>query len=418
MDTITHGIVGALTGKALFAGRDVPAMSPDGALSQAQSSSTARVAIVACTLGSIFPDIDIFAGALARNPLAIMEWHRNISHSLVMLPVWAALLAALSIPLARWLRWKTPSFPKLFAIYAVGLATHVFLDVVTNFGTMVWSPLRYTRVAWDWLFILDLTLTSVALVPQLAAWCYRDPLKFRGRVTAVWVALTAGAFGACELAASAGYPFPIAVVGLVSAIFVLILFAPSLRGAGFHWTRASWCRTGLALVCAYLALASAMHRKALADVDRFAAAHHLPVDNFAALPLPPTVTNWAGLVATPEGVWRTTLDEPGGQIERTQFYSDPPPDRYVAEAKKLHDVQVYLWFARFPVWQEMQESGQTMLDVSDVRFFREDDSVAKVKSGQPLRLPGIRPNSTGFTFEVVFDANGRVVSSGLKKPQP
>ncbi len=417
MDTITHGIVGALTGKALFAGQDVPAMSPDGALSHAQSSSTARAAIVACTIGSIFPDIDIFAGTLARNPLAIMEWHRNISHSLVLLPVWAALLAALSLPLGRWLRWKTPSYAKLFVIYAVGLATHVFLDVVTNFGTMVWSPLSYARVAWDWLFILDLTLTSLALVPQLAAWCYRDPLKFRGRVAAVWVALTAGAFGGYELAAFAGYPFPIAVVGLVSAIFGLVLFAPSLRGAGFHWTRAGWCRAGLALVCAYLALASAMHAKALAEVDRFAAAHHLPTDNLAALPLPPTVTHWAGIVATPQGVWRVALQEPGGQIERTQFYSDPPPDRYEAEAKKLHDVQVYLWFARFPVWQVMKENGQTILDISDVRFFREEDSVTNVGSGQPLRLPGIRPGPTGFTFEVVFSRDGQVVSSGFKRPQ-
>jgi membrane-bound metal-dependent hydrolase YbcI (DUF457 family) len=418
MDTITHGIVGALTGKALFAGRDVPAKSPDGALSRAHSSSTARTAIVACTLGSIFPDIDIFAGTLARNPLAIMEWHRNMSHSLVMLPVWAAILAALSLPIARWLHWKTPTYPMLFAIYAVGLVTHVFLDVVTNFGTMVWSPLRYTRVAWDWLFILDLTLTSVALVPQLAAWCYRDPLKSRGRITAVWMALTVGAFGAYELAASAGYRFPIIVVGILIAIFAVILFVPSLRGAGFHWTRASWCRAGLALVCAYLALASTMHGKALGEVDHFAAAHHLPMDNLAALPLPPTVTQWAGLVATPEGVWRWTFHEPGGQIERTQFYSDPPPDRYVAEAKKLHDVQVYLWFARFPVWQELQENDRTIVDISDVRFFREEDSVARVGSGQPLRLPGIRPNPTGFTFEVVFDADGSVVSSGLKKPQP
>jgi membrane-bound metal-dependent hydrolase YbcI (DUF457 family) len=417
MDTITHGIVGALTGKALFAGSDVPAMSPDGTLSHAKSSSTARAAIVACTVGSIFPDIDIFAGTLARNPLAIMEWHRNISHSLVLLPVWAALLAALSLPLARWLHWKTLSFPKLFAIYAVGLGTHVFLDVVTNFGTMVWSPLRYTRVAWDWLFILDLTLTSLALVPQLAAWCYRDPLKFRGRVTAVWVALTVGAFGACGLAASAGYPFPIAVVGIVSAIFALILFVPSLRGAGFHWTRAGWCRAGLALVCAYLALASTMHGKALAEVDHFAIAHQLPMDNLAALPLPPTVTHWAGLVATPEGVWRVTFQEPSGQSERTQFYSDSPLDRYVAEAKKLHDVQVYLWFARFPVWRVLQENNQTIVDISDVRFFREEHSVASVGSAQPLRLPGIRPNPTGFTFEVVFSRDGQVVSSGFKKPQ-
>ena len=142
--------------------------------------------------GSIFPDIDIFAGPLARNPLAIMEWHRNITHSLVMLPVWAVLLAAVSLPLARWLRWKAPSFPRLFGICAVGLATHVFLDLVTSFGTMVWSPLRYSRVAWDWLFILDLTLTAIALVPQLAAWCYREPGKFERRAGAVWAVLTDG----------------------------------------------------------------------------------------------------------------------------------------------------------------------------------------------------------------------------------
>src|SRR5467141_1270733 len=153
MDTITHGIVGALAGKALFAGRDVPTGSAKGGTYHALSSPAARAAIVACTLGAMFPDIDIFAGPLARNPLAIMEWHRNITHSLVMLPLWALLLAAVSLPLARWVGWKPPSFAMLVGIYAFGLGSHVFLDLVTNFGTMIWSPLSYSRVAWDWLFI-------------------------------------------------------------------------------------------------------------------------------------------------------------------------------------------------------------------------------------------------------------------------
>ena len=204
MDTITHGIVGALVGKAFFAGRDVPAGSAESTQPHSESAPTARAAIVACTLGSIFPDIDMFAGPIARNPLAIMEWHRNITHSLVMLPVWAVLLAAVSLPLARWMRWKPPSFAKLVGIYALGLATHVFLDVATSFGTMVWSPLNYSRVAWDWLFILDLTFTSIALVPQLAAWCYREPRKFGWRSGAVWGALTVGAFGAYGLAEDGG----------------------------------------------------------------------------------------------------------------------------------------------------------------------------------------------------------------------
>jgi hypothetical protein len=47
MDTITPGIVGALAGKAFFAGRDVPAASVQGAQVRAESSATARAAIVA-----------------------------------------------------------------------------------------------------------------------------------------------------------------------------------------------------------------------------------------------------------------------------------------------------------------------------------------------------------------------------------
>jgi len=47
MDTVTHGIVGALVGKALFAGRDVPAGSAKSAGRHAESAPAARAAIVA-----------------------------------------------------------------------------------------------------------------------------------------------------------------------------------------------------------------------------------------------------------------------------------------------------------------------------------------------------------------------------------
>lgn len=418
MDTFTHGIVGALTGKAFFAGRDVPARSVGGEWTGAQSSTTARVAILGCAVGSIFPDIDVFAGPLARNPLALLEWHRNITHSLVLLPVWAALLAAVSVPLARWLHWERPPFAKLFLIYAVGLSTHVFLDLLTSFGIMVWSPLRYSRPAWDWVFILDLTLTSIALVPQLAAWCYREPGKFGRRAAAVWAALTVGAFGAYGLAAAARYPFPFFVVGVVSVVFMLVLFLPAIQRFGFSWRRTGWCRVGLALLCVYLAVAGALHRKALADVDAFAAAHHLPGENLAALPLPPTLTHWSGLISTPEGVWRTTFHEPGGVVERTQLYSSAESDPYVAEAKKLRDVQVYLWFARFPIWQVQKQAGQTIVEISDVRFFRGEEPDGNIQTSQPVRVAGFRMNSSGFKFEVVFDNGGRVVSHGAKRPEP
>jgi len=418
MDTITHGIVGALVGKAIFAGRDVPAGVADDAAGLSLSSPTARTAIVACTLGAMFPDIDIFAGPLAHNPLAIMEWHRNVTHSAVMLPLWALILTLLSIPLARRLKWESPPFLTLFAIYAVGIATHIFLDLVTNFGTMVWSPLRYSRPAWDWIFILDLTLTSIALVPQLAAWCYREPGKYWLRSISVWAVLTIGAYGAYLFAFAAGFGFPIAVVGVVSAIFAAILFLPSAQGAGFQWKRANWCRAGLAALCAYIGLAAAAHHKALADVKRFADAQHLQAESLAALPLPPTLTHWVGLVSVPDGVWRTTFREPGGAVESTQLYTDTRSREFVEQARKLHDVQIFLWFARYPIWRVKHGEGlQTVIEISDVRFFRENGPEPPADPQSSGGISGIRPRSAGFTFQVVFDATGSIISHGFREPE-
>ncbi|HTC61227.1 MAG TPA: metal-dependent hydrolase [Candidatus Saccharimonadales bacterium] len=419
MDTITHGIVGALLGKALFAGPDVPATrSRVGEIQEALSSPTARVAIAACTLGAMFPDIDVFAGTLAHNPLAIMEWHRNITHSIVLLPLWAFLLTAISIPLSKSLRWKSPPFLFLFGIYAVGLASHIFLDLVTTFGTMVWSPVRYSRPAWDLIFILDLTVTSIALVPQLTAWCYREPHQFKRRAISVWAALTVGAFGTYLFASATGYGFPLPVVAIASAIFAAILYFPFARGAGFRWTRANWCRAGLATLCIYIGLATAQHHKALADVEQFAAAQHLQVDKLAALPLPPTLTHWVGLVTTPQGVWRTTFHEPSGSVEKTQLYVEAPPNNFIEQAKKLRDVQVYLWFARFPVWRMRQtRSGETVVEISDVRFFRENAPELTDPPQAPMRVSGIRARTTGFTFQIIFDTAGKVISHGFREPE-
>ena len=418
MDTITHGIVGALVGKAVFAGRDTPAGVPGTNPGAALSSPTARVAIAACTLGSIFPDIDVFAGPLAHNPLAIMEWHRNITHSAILLPGWALLLAAATIPLARWLKWKSPSFAMLFVIYAVGLSTHIFLDLVTSFGTMMWSPLNYSRPAWDWIFIVDLTLTSIALVPQLVAWCYREPGRFWRRAVVLWALLTLGACGAYVFAETNGYRFPIVVSAAVSLIFAVVIFAPAAGGTGFQWTRAAWCRAGFAFLCLYIALAASQHHRALADVKQFAAKQNLQVESLAALPLPPTLTHWVGLINTPEGVWRTTFYEPGGAVEGMRLYADADALPYIEKAMKLRDVQVYLWFARFPVWRVVPGDGdETAVEISDVRFFRERDPFAASDPARGTRLARSRAGRAGFTFQIIFDAQGRVLSHGFKEPE-
>jgi hypothetical protein len=196
-----------------------------------------------------------------------------------------------------------------------------------------------------------------------------------------------------------------------------VLFVPVLKGAGFRWRTSSWCRAGMAALCIYLAFAAAAHRQALRYAAHFAASRHLRVDDLAALPLPPTLTHWAGVITTPEGVWRTTFHLPGGNLERTQLYADVGSDRYVAKAEQLRDVQVYLWFARFPIWQVTHREGRTAADVTDVRFFRGEDSEGSDETQPPRRRPGARTRTSGFTFEVVFDAEGHVISHGFKEPE-
>src|SRR5438034_1219903 len=67
------------------------------------------------------------------------------------------------------------------SIYAVGILSHILLDLVTSFGTMIWSPLKWSRPAWDLLFIVDFTFTAILLVPQLLAWVYSEPAKMWSR---------------------------------------------------------------------------------------------------------------------------------------------------------------------------------------------------------------------------------------------
>jgi hypothetical protein len=172
------------------------------------------------------------------------------------------------------------------------------------------------------------------------------------------------------------------------------------------------------MLCAYIGLAAAAHHKALADVEHFAAKQNLQAQSLAALPLPPTLTHWVGLIATPEGVWRTTFREPGGAIEDSRLYINSQSLPFIEESMKLRDVQIYLWFARFPVWRVVQRDGnKTAVEVSDVRFFREGDPFVLADPKGSKGLTTAQSRRTGFTFEIVFNSQGQILYHGFKEPE-
>src|SRR6267143_2839335 len=120
MDTITHGIAGALIGKAVFCGEDMFASHP---------MNRGRIITWSLMIGAIFPDSDVLRDIFSSDKLLIVTWHRSLTHSLVLLPLGTLLLAAITLVFARWRKWEAPSFAALCALYAVGILSHLLLDL-------------------------------------------------------------------------------------------------------------------------------------------------------------------------------------------------------------------------------------------------------------------------------------------------
>jgi membrane-bound metal-dependent hydrolase YbcI (DUF457 family) len=384
MDTITHGIVGALIGKGFF------------------SERKGRVATFAAAAGAMFPDVDVVREIFSSDPLAIVKYHRAITHSFVALPFFAALLAwltraGIAFAKKRWnlSDWEPPSCGILFIIYAMAIASHIFLDAMTSFGTRIWYPFWQERVAWDLLFIIDFCFTAIALLPQVAAWIYADRDKISTRALSMWVLFTLCAFGAWKIATAVGFPFHLWIAFLASAMIAALFFLPAVRGAGFRITTARWCQAGCVVMLAYLFACSVAHHAALLRTRNFAAANHIPVDRIAALPLPPSLLDWGGVIRTSDGVYQSRFDLRDATAAVFAFSADSPPNEYVARALLLPEVQLYWSFARFPVIRTSNQGGRHYVDFNEHRFITRN-----------------RQGPAPFSYRVVFNDAGDPIEEG------
>jgi membrane-bound metal-dependent hydrolase YbcI (DUF457 family) len=404
MDTITHGIAGALIGKAVFRGDDMLAL---------RDMNRRRIITWALMIGAIFPDADVFRDVFSNDDLLLITWHRSITHSLLCLPFFALGLAALARLFVRWRKWDAPGFGVLTGICAVGILSHILLDLVTSFGTMIWSPLKWSRPAWDVIFIVDFTFTAILLIPQLLAWVYAHPKKLKRRALGIWlvflpVPLLIAAIGRA-VGAPISFPAIIAAVALFTAIFLL----PALRGWGLRIRHSSWNIAGFVCSLVYIALAAYSHHVALARVQAFAAWDHLDVQALGALPSPPSLWQWDGLIRTPHGVYELRMDlsdkssivpAPAANSSSDpsveyRFYPEAFSNSYIDAARRLPEVQKVLWFARFPVTRFRKEGNEAVVEISDMRFVS--------------RRPGRAPS---FTYRVTFAGDGSVLSQGWVRP--
>jgi inner membrane protein len=153
MDTLTHALSGALIARATAA--------------RGATREEVRRRVAAGFLVCAAPDLDIVFAFFGQ--LDYLTNHRGITHSVVLLPLWALLLSWLLAKILREPRgWRA-----LYGVSALAIGVHIAGDVITTFGTMVLAPLSDWRAAIGTTFIIDLWFSGIIVVGLAASLLWR-----------------------------------------------------------------------------------------------------------------------------------------------------------------------------------------------------------------------------------------------------
>lgn len=160
MEPVTHILSGALIARAI-----VPSRSPQDA--PGQDGISHGTAMLCGAAAAAFPDLDFVAAAFGQ--IAYLLNHRGITHSLIVLPLWALLVSvSFALLLGQGKRWLA-YYPYALA----GLFIHVLGDLITTYGTMILSPLSNTRFEWGTTFIFDFWLSGIVVAGLLCSLLWR-----------------------------------------------------------------------------------------------------------------------------------------------------------------------------------------------------------------------------------------------------
>jgi len=156
MDTLTHALSGALVARATEPAHPRPDQLPR------------RTRMWIGFWAAAFPDSDFVVRFI--DPLLYLTTHRGITHSVVMLPIWAAVLALAFM----WILRRRYPWRALVGITALGIGAHILGDVITAFGTMVLAPLTDWRLQLPTTFIIDPYFTSILIAGLIASAVWTD----------------------------------------------------------------------------------------------------------------------------------------------------------------------------------------------------------------------------------------------------
>jgi inner membrane protein len=308
-----------------------------------------------------FPDSDFVLGLFNRQ--FAIQYHRDFTHSLLLIPFYALLFGWIFFKLS-----KRPHFWVFFRVCFLVLISHVLLDLFTSYGTMIFSPFFKHRYALDLLFIVDLIFSGILLIPWGVSlfWKKRGAWICRGSVIAATIYVLfcwAQHRQAIESTKRFGESLKEEVVEVASLPQPL---------SPFRW--ANYAETKDTI---YQGFVDLRKKKASSSVHGSEA----PLESSSFL-----------------GRWRVFhgLYQPRGNVRyhAWQKLEDSP---WVKKAIQTDGARFYFWFARFPIVRSVNSNnGGHRVEFTDARFL--------VPS---VRLP--------FVYHMEFDDSGRIQSEGFTR---
>lgn len=145
MDNLTHTLVGVTMANA--------------GLKQRFGRGTIWVLAIASNL----TDLDVLGGFFFDGPSFL--YRRMLTHSILGVPLLALGFGYLFHRLFKNLSFRTATF-----LCLLGMGVHVLFDLVNSYGVVLLYPFSRRRFELAWIFIIDLAVWTILLLPLLLCW--------------------------------------------------------------------------------------------------------------------------------------------------------------------------------------------------------------------------------------------------------
>lgn len=331
MDPITHLSAGAVIFQAIRSRLPV-----------------ARLLLPVCLLLAVLPDGDILF--FRSDPSFYLLHHRGFTHSIFFVALASLLFALFYKPLAG----KT-SFKLLAGLSAALLATHIYQDLATSYGTQIFAPLSRTRFGFDAVFIIDPIYTGLTILGIGVAAFWKRRRQTIATYVLIWIFL-----------------YPVA-------------------GAGLRL------------------VAESRYQEALAT-------HNAPYDCLTVTTDALSPLFWKAILVNDGHYALESINIFDGLNGQPEFIYQRPPQELIDRLRTADSfLNTYFWFTTFPFYKEipMGTDGRELL-FGDLRFASPGPLMRKLfENGRTPFALTVRLDATGNVIEYVFHRGGKTFARSL-----